>query len=452
MRNSVATSQVGKSGHFVVKPAGFVLSTIKCTTYAAGSCATAAIASPGNNPGATTASGLAFIQAGQPFSVTVTALTVNGKTKADAGTTVNCTSTPADCTPNFGQEQSPESVGLDVTNFVAGMVTPPDLVGGFGAFSGGIASGSAFSWDEVGIITLTPAIRDNDYLGAGDVTGTVSGKIGRFFPDHFNTVVAQVSGVPMACPDGSCPATFNGIVYSGQPFSLTVTAKNLNNATTANYSTTTGFAKTTTLGPYGALGAVTSPAGAGTLGVAAVTAFTNGTLTDSTENYTFTTALTNPTNIYINASDGEASSRRATNPTTTSVEGGVRVVSGRIKIPNAYGSELQQLTLTATVQYYDGVYWTTSLTDSVTSFNTNLTTASGNLVATVRTGLPSGVTVFSPGVSPVVAGVRSFVLAAPLTSGSVDLLLNAPIYLPNIAARATFGVFKSPLIYRRENY
>ena len=452
MRNSVATTQVGKSGHFVVKPAGFVLSAIKCTTYAAGTCATAAIASPGNNPGAATASGLAFIQAGQPFSMTVTALTLSGKTKADAGTTVNCTTTPTDCTPNFGQERTKESVGFDVTNVIASMVTAPDLTGSLGSFSGGIATGTAFSWDEVGIITLTPAVKDSDYLGAGDVTGTVSGKVGRFIPDHFNTVVTQVSGVPMACPDGLCPAIYNGIVYSGQPFSVTVSAKNASDAITVNYNTTTGFAKSTLLTPYGALGVATAPSGAGALGVASVTAFAAGTLTESTEKYTFTTTPTAPTNIYINASDGEASSRRTSNPTTTSIEGGVRVVSGRINIPNMYGSERLQLPLTATVQYYNGTNWLTSLTDSVTSFNTNLSTAGGNLVTTVKTGLASGVTVVSPGAAAVAAGVRTFVLAAPLVSGSVDLSLNAPTYLPNAGARATFGIFKSPLIYRRENY
>jgi MSHA biogenesis protein MshQ len=200
------------------------------------------------------------------------------------------------------------------------------------------------------------------------------------------------------------------------------------------------------------LGAATAVSGAGTLGVASVTAFTAGTLTESTEKYTFTTTPTTPTNIYINASDGEASSRRTSNPTSTSLEGGVRVVSGRINIPNMYGSERLQLPLTATVQYYNGTNWVNSLTDSVTSFNTSLSTAGGNLVATLKTGLASGITVVSPGTAAVVAGVRTFILAAPLVSGSVDLSLNAPTYLPSAASRATFGIYKSPLIYRRENY
>jgi hypothetical protein len=447
MRNSVATNQVGKSSPFVVKPAGFVLSGIKCTTYAVGSCATAAIASPGNNPGATTASGLAFIQAGQPFSTTVTSLTLNGKTKANAGTVVNCTTTPTDCTPNFGKESSPATVVLDVDNsadFLTTMVAAPELVGAFGSFSAGIASGTAFSWDEVGIITLTP--RTTDYLGAGAVTGTVSGKVGRFIPDHFDTVVIQAAGVPMACPDGLCPATYNGIVYSGQPFTVTVTAKNASDAITANYNATTGFAKSTLLAPYGALGAATAVSGAGALGVASVTAFAAGTLTEATEKYTFTTTPTNPTNIYINASDGEASSRRTSNPTTTSIEGGVRVVSGRINIPNMYGSERLQLPLTATVQYYNGTNWATSLTDSVTSL-----TALGSVI---QTDVPSltPCPAMTIATSSIVAGVGTITLPKPGLACSANIKGNGPSYLPNAPARATFGIYKSPLIYRRETY
>jgi len=458
MRNSVATNQVGKSSSFVVKPAGFVLSGIRCTTYADGSCATSAIASPGNNPAATTASGLAFIQAGQPFTATVTALTASGKTKADAGTLVNCTTTPSDCTPNFGKEIQPKGVVLSVENsvdFETTMVAPPELLGGFGDFNGGSATGADFSWAEVGIITLTPAVSGGDYLGAGDVTGTASGKVGRFVPDHFDTAVTQVSGVPMACPDGLCPINFDGVVYSGQPFSLTVTAKNANGDTTVNYNTTTGFSKTAALSAFGALGATTAPSGAGALGLSSMTAFSVGTLTQATQRYTFTATPTGPTNIYIRASDGDTSSRRATDPTTTSIEGGVRVVSGRIRMTNAYGSERLGLPMTATVQYYNATgKWVTSLTDSTSAFGLSTPTivkgplVLANLTSTVSQDACASSVVFCN-------GQKTFVLRSANATGSADISLNAPSYLLGPApdsARATFGIYKSPLIYRRENY
>ncbi len=379
-------------------------------------------------------------------------------TKADAGTTINCTSTPTDCTPNFGKENvaygGPESVLLSVDNYVSSMVSPPDLAGSFGAFSGGIATATDLSWDEVGIITMTPSIRDGDYLGAGDVTGKTTGAVGRFYPDHFDTVIDQISGVPMACPDGLCPSTFNGIVYSGQTFNLSVTAMNASGNATVNYDTTAGFSKTAVLTPYGALGTTSAPSGAGALAVASMSAFVSGARTEAAEKYTFTTTPTAPTNIYINASDGEANSRRTANPTTTSIEGGVRVVSGRISIPNMYGSERLQLPLTATVQYYNGTNWVTSLTDSVTSFSSALSPG-GNLVASNATCA----VVKTPDIAPVAvsAGARTLVFSRvavtpPAPKCITTFSINAPSYLPSSTGSATFGVFKSPLIYRRENY
>jgi hypothetical protein len=62
------------------------------------------------------------------------------------------------------------------------------------------------------------------------------------------------------------------------------------------------------------------------------------------------------------------------------------------------------------------------------------------------------VAVVGPGAAAVVAGVRAFTLAAPGVSGNVNISLNAPIYLPSTTGMATFGIFRSPLIYRRENY
>jgi hypothetical protein len=446
---------VGKTNAFIVKPDHFAVDV--CNFATAGNCVLGTVATPTNGTGSILAiSGTnAATQAGTAFKATVRSMSANNNVTLSFGTAGSVSGSNAN-----------EAVAL-THNCVAPIISPAtSCAGGTGTaslagtklskrntFTGGVKTVSDLTWDDVGVITLAANKTADLFMGAASAATGTSANAGRFRPDHFNTVVAQVSGVPMACPDGLCPATYNGIVYSGQPFSVMVTAKNANDATTANYSAPSGFAKTTTLTPYGALGTATAPSGAGNLGVASVTAFAAGTLTESTEKYTFTTAPTTPTNIYINASDGEASSRRTTNPTTTSIEGGVRVVSGRINIPNMYGSERLQLPLTATVQYYNsGTNWVTSLTDSVTSFNTNLSTAGGNLVATVKTGLASGITVVTPGTAAVVAGVRTFILAAPLVSGSVELSLNAPTYLPNAASRATFGIFKSPLIYRRENY
>jgi hypothetical protein len=106
----------------------------------------------------------------------------------------------------------------------------------------------------------------------------------------------------------------------------------------------------------------------------------------------------------------------------------------------------------ATVQYFNGTNWVTSLTDSVTSFNSNPTTAAGNVVVTVLSGLTGGLAVANPNAAAVAGGVRTFSLAAPNAAGSANIALNAPLYLPSTTSRATFGIFRSPLVYRRENY
>ena len=92
---TLLTALSGVSNAFVSRPAGFTVSTIRCTSYTAGACATSAIATPGNNPGAVSAGGSAFIPAGQAFTATVTAVGSTGL-----------------ATPNFGRETVPEGVIL----------------------------------------------------------------------------------------------------------------------------------------------------------------------------------------------------------------------------------------------------------------------------------------------------------------------------------------------------
>jgi hypothetical protein len=247
------------------------------------------------------------------------------------------------------------------------------------------------------------------------------------------------------------------MVYSGQALSALVNARNLVGALTTNYSGQF-FAKAVTLSAAATKGgtaiAAAAPGGAMSANVAAATTFANGSNAASLAAplFTFATAPTLPTSVFVRATDtdGVVSLR---SPASNSVEGGVKVVSGRIRIPNAYGSERLPLPMTATVQYYNaGANWVTSATDNISAFNSNLTSAGGNVVASIVNGLGSGVAVVSPGTAAVVAGVRTFNLAAPGVSGNVNISLNAPIYLPSTTGLATFGIFRSPLIYRRENY
>jgi MSHA biogenesis protein MshQ len=314
-------------------------------------------------------------------------------------------------------------------------------------------TGSAnLTWDEVGTIDLNASL--SAYLGSAlSISGAQAG-VGRFRPANFDTTVALTTTVPMPCPNGVvCPAAFNGFVYSGQPFSVQVFARSLAGNTTANYAGT--FAYATTLTAWDALGSTTTPnPGPGALANNAVAAatFAAGVATVATPTYTFA-AATAPTNIFVRATDTDGVTSLRAVP-ATSVEGGVAVASGRIKLSNAHGSELLPLPLTATVQYFNGASWLTSATDDVTSFNTNLSADGGNLVATIVTGLAGGVAVAVPGAAPVVDGIRTFRLVQPGQAGSVNLTIDAPAYLSSNTARATFGVYKgnNEFIYLRENY
>lgn len=372
---------------------------------------------------------------------------------------------------------------------VASPATVGTLSGSFAAATAGTSSATAsgnFTYSEVGNFyfqgpdfTLTPTripgVYDDTwtaidsgatadcisgasataYSNSKDINGKYgcnfgitadTGSLGRFIPDHFITVVNFSAGVPMACPDGTCPLLYNGMVYSGQRFSLTVTAQNAGNQTTLNYSAATGFAKTVNLTAVGALGTSTVPTGAGTLGVPSETAFVLGTVAETNESYSFTTIPTLPTNIFVRASDGEASSLQTVNPTTTSIEGGVRVASGHIKVSNAYGSELLPLTLAATAQYYTATGWLNSTTDNATP----LTLATSYPVGAGTTAVS-----LNPATSILYGGVLTITLGKPSAgAGIATVTPTAPNYLPVISGTATFGIYKNNnnYIYRRESY
>ena len=285
-----------------------------------------------------------------------------------------------------------------------------------------------------------------------NIGNATAASLGRFVPDHFDTAIVQ-STAPISCPSGlTCPANTsgaNGLLYANQPFSLMVTAENSAGGTTANYSGV--FAKATTLSAWSAPSSagVANP-GSGTLANTslAATGFTAG-VASAQPSYALGTTTTAPVDAYFRAVDADTVTSLRTSGT---VEGGLKVANGRIRLPNAYGSERLALPLTATVQYFNGANWATSATDNATSFNSNLSTASGNVVVTILNGLGSGVTIVNPAPAAVVSGVRTFNIAAPGAAGNANISLNTPSYLPSAVSRVTFGIYKSPLIYRRENY
>jgi MSHA biogenesis protein MshQ len=160
-----------------------------------------------------------FIGAGQAFTATVTASNYQGNP-----------------TPNFGQELSPSTVALTPALVLPTSGHNPAVSGSFGTFTGGAATGTAFSWSEVGIITLTPGVAN--YLSSGAVNGTVSANIGRFIPNNFATSLST----PVFATACNVGGTSPGFTYVGQPFTymtapvITATAMALGGTPTQNYT------------------------------------------------------------------------------------------------------------------------------------------------------------------------------------------------------------------------
>lgn len=391
-----------------------------------------------------------LIKAGDPFSATVTA-------RNNAG----------NATPNFGRETAAEGVTLS-SNLVApvGGANPAvgnNVIAG-SAFSNGAATVNNLSWGEVGLITLTANLTSGNYLSSGVTAATgVSGNIGRFIPHHLDTVISGA----MPCPTGlACPVTFNGFVYSGQPFTIQVNALNRTGAYTRNYDGVLNYSKVVTLSAWDALGSTTTQnPGPGSLSnnSIAIADFISGSALINAGNvapatlapvYTFSGAMTVPTEIYLRAIDTDGASSLRT-PATSSVEGGILVVNGRIRVVNAYGSERLPLIMPVNVQYWNGSNWTLSTTDNSTAFDTRLSPV-GNVVPVIIQGplALANVSVMGGGAVTVAGGASGFTLAAPNVSGMVDLNINAPAYLVPLPGRATFGVYgaANPFIYQREAY
>jgi cytoskeletal protein CcmA (bactofilin family) len=420
----------GASNSFVVAPAAFVFSGIT--------------GSP--------------IQAGASFSATVTAVT-----------------STAAATPNFGKESPAESVSFSLGARVAPTGTndsvngPRDGVvagGGSLSWASGVATVSNLSYSEVGQITLAATLASGSYLGSGKTATGTSATVGDFVPAYFDTAIAQGCG---------------SFTYSGQPFSLvSVTAKNTSGATTLDYSNLGGCSACSKSVTLFDSGTATNFNATNTL---AASAFAKGVGISSTVAYTFPTKTTGPATITLHAVDASVTP----NVTSTGhVEATALVRSGRVRLMNAYGSELLDLPVTMQSQYWDGSAWVLNTADICTG-DTTSNTNNGVTISLSHFSLdPTKTCVWdsgAPGLSGSgcsAAGVLSkkykegatpsigftgdfnLWLKAPGkgNSGAVGVTATVPSWLrynwtgtvANPAARATFGIYKSPLIYRRENY
>ncbi len=482
MRNSAATTELGSSGVFVVKPAGFTLSNIIRTSDSVA------------NPGAVNAAGAAFVKAGEVFTMSVTA--VNAAAVA---------------TPNYGKEVTPESVKLTPALVAGlGLTNNPAVSGSFSAFAGGVATGTAFKWDEVGIITLTPSVGDADYLGAGGVTGTASGNVGRFSLGKFALQNIALDNRADLCQGGTLvsdgvTACAPAFTYMGEEIdaNFTLAPMSMNNTAVQNYVDSAiaanDFAKldpttfanlnmaavdsTTAGGPY-YLTARVSNAAMPVVTCASSPCFQSGSA-DVIAPFTLSRNVA-PDGAYgavevgiapVDSDGARVEGAGATpglcnNPNAAdcydldidALAGNDRALLaatefryGSMKLSNAHGSELLPLPITVTAQYWNVTAYVTNTLDDLTSFPAILD-VTGVSDSNYLKYLASGETaVITPPASVMfVTGAASYRLSAPGAgnNGSVDMNINVYPYLPSNTARATFGVYKgaNEFIYLRENY
>ncbi len=462
---------LGRSNAFVVRPHHFALSNIEQT------------ATPNTpNPAADDTLGPKFIKAGEPFSVTVTAMSAHNS-----------------ATPNYGHETAPESVKLASQLLPGvGLSNNPALSGSFGTFNQGVATSSAaYRWNDVGIIALLPSIADQDYLGAGDTIGEISGKVGRFYAAQFTLSAGAIAN--RTDISGHEVSGCGAFTYMGERMNvaLTLTAQTVDGTTALNYSAANGFAK---LDPetFG------NPLGFGAVDSAAIkTPLTSRLDTSLTATGRFAGGLaaistplvvsrgTSPSGPYeqldigVAPQDSDGARMAYYDLNTTGVSSansdhtkvartGVRF--GRLHLLNAYGSEALALPVPLTAQYWkrEG-YYVTNADDSCTvlpiasitmgnylkqlnACETQLS-PTGN-VALVNGQLPApGLVLSKPGVANVGSvDLRINLSASPLgrtctsATESAASAANMPWLGLDPTARATFGIYKSRLIYLRENY
>ena len=293
-----------------------------------------------------------------------------------------------------------------------------------------------------------------------------SGGFGRFIPDHFD--VAYIDGC-------SGVATFT---YSGQPFTVTATARNSAGGTTLNYDGTYGFSKDTTISNAGVATNFTPNNNTSSNNLLPAGNFVNGVRSQSTVTYTFPVKETVPTTIALRAIDTDSVSSAGHTEETAEIR------SGRLRLINAYGSELVALSLPMRVEYYEDTTitapatnppttgWITNTADTCTSLslpnldlqNAVHNPAQGVATINIKTGpnIPSTVTVVTP-----TAGAGELSFSAPGAGGDgyadARLDLSARSWLQfdwngagntDPTARATFGLFRgSPThIYLRQRY
>lgn len=452
-----------------------------------------------NNPGP---GGQAFAKAGTPFQATVSAHLWNGAADGnndgvpDAGTTL-AQVTAAGATPSYNWLTT-LTAGAPITpaGGILGSFTGGPLPSTASPFVKGEATAINLSYDEVGSFTLTANaanfLNTSTVNLAGivfDNSGARNAVVGRFIPDHFELSGGTLTNrVLAACS----PASTFTYMDEGMGVSFTLTALAKDGSTiTRNYSTASGFAKLDPVTQVGVVGLGFGARNGATSLSARLDTLVSGSFANGVSSVSATVALgraspdtpDGPFDAFELGAAPQDSDGVQLNTFDLSI-GGVdhrkiglttKVRFGRLRLGNALGSELLDLPLPISVQYWNGTGFVTNGDDSCTrlsSANVGLSNFQNNLGAGETTAAPTPTISFANGV-----GSLRLTKPGAGNNGSVNVTVNLTAegksylkgrwndganpdgdvntaYDDDPVARASFGLYKGPseIIYLRENF
>jgi hypothetical protein len=473
--------------NFSIRPAGFTSVSVSDTNWG-----TSGTARPLYN---TAASGGNVHQAGRPFSIAATAVNglgnITGNYNGSPAASVTACLLPSGCT--------------------AGVLSP----GSWSAASGTVTSSTA-TYSEAGAFTLQ--LQDRTFASVDSADGTpadcsASGlyicsavlNAGRFVPDHFSVTT---NNTPSFKTFNDTTCTSRSFTYIGQGFGYVtapqalITAQNAAGVTTQNYRgvlwrPVPAFVYSSVSGTLDS-GLATTPT---------VVSNNDGTGSENVNGTDLLAYVRNPAtpqapfnaNISLNLSVTDSSETGVTGNGTISTtspavfngtgsgiafDSGNAFRYGRLRLSNAFGSELLDLPIPAEAQYWNGTVFVTNTADNCTVISaTNI--AMGNYLSNLS-ACETAISISGR----LSAGKSNLKLVKPGAgnNGSVDLTVNlgagasgqtcvAPLpatqqgtvaanlsylqgkwagtsYNQNPRARATFGVYKNTneFIYMREMY
>lgn len=307
--------------------------------------------------------------AGSPFTAKVTALNASGKT-----------------TQNFGAESKSPSVKLSAqacnpalgAHGIKVAANGNDLASATPASNAQGVQTFALRMDEAGSSDMTATV--DAYLGTFKVSGTTAGSVncssavGTFVPSYFLVTPEDGWKRTTAMSDG---ATLKQYYGDERKVRLTITAMNLLDAQTTNYSKdmVAKDVKLSLLDPQGS--AVAASVGSIVSTSAECTSKANAPNYVCAEDFAagvatwtggvkFAATKTAPLTATVRATEDIA-----TDPVSSSAhppEARVVIRSGRVRLSNVFGGVGKTVTMPIDVEYWDGSAWRRNVEDSTTLF------------------------------------------------------------------------------------